>query len=365
MVRNANERPTVLPTEELQTLVLALQNADESIAQTAFDRLYERYSAIVWRTALGIVKRTEIADEIKQQTFQKVWERRTQLKVDSNVPGLLTTISKRLALDHIKSPRNASSDPDALVNLTADEITTVDALITHEELQAYQRARQQLANELTPQKIAMIDAYYLHEKTADEIATEQGVPVATVRTIVRRARLRLQTLVTEADTVLSPAAVDAQTGDRLALEQAIRDLPNATAAEALRLQLIDNLPIKEIATQLQRSPNAVGLLLSRYRRILAEHMGGEIPELHSITPRLDTLIRTDRSAAVQLIQSLDHAATRTTLLRHLVDGLNGSQIAKENQEPENTVRVRIARGKDQLETKLAKEQSARYSNTAV
>lgn len=365
MVRNANERPIVLASEELQTLVLALQNPDESIAKTAFDRLYEGYSAIVWRTALGIVKRIEIADEIKQQTFQKVWERRTQLNVDSNVPGLLTTISKRLALDHIKSPRNASSDPDALINLASDEVATVDALITQEELLAYQRARQQLANELAPNKMAMVDDYYRLEKTADQIAAEQGVPVATVRTILRRARLRLQTLVTEADTALSPATVDAQTGDRLALEQAIRDLPNPAAAAALRLQLIDNLPIKAIAAQLQRSPNAVGLLLSRYRRILAEQMGGEIPELHSITPRLDALIRTDRSAVIQLIQTVEHAATRTVLLRHLIDGLNGSEIAQENQEPENTVRVRIARGKDQLEAKLAKRQSARYSNTAV
>ena len=53
----------------------------------AFHELYTRYSKIVYRHILARVNSSFDADDIFQEFFVKLWEKRSSLEVTTSVPG--------------------------------------------------------------------------------------------------------------------------------------------------------------------------------------------------------------------------------------------------------------------------------------
>ena len=168
-----------------EELVLLLQSQD----QQAFAYLYDNYSAALNGVIYRMVENRELAEDILQEAFVKIWN-----NFSSYDPGkgrLFTWMlnsTRNLTIDTLRSKgykkqAKISSDENSVGNLTNDsrEAERFDAM----------GIRKQLVN-LKPEQRSIIDLAYFNGYTQDEISKEMGIPLGTVKTRMRAAIIELR-----------------------------------------------------------------------------------------------------------------------------------------------------------------------------
>lgn len=159
-----------------------------SKSKDALEYIYDHYSASLYGIILKIVVREEIAQEVLQDTFIKVWD-----KADSydNQKGRLFTwmlsIARNLAIDRIRSKEfsqyNKTNSGFQNVHI-ADENqgnTKVDGIGIDNVL-----------NQLPPEQKLLIDMMYFKGFSQSEISKELDMPLGTIKTRVRSAMTKLR-----------------------------------------------------------------------------------------------------------------------------------------------------------------------------
>lgn len=68
----------------------------------ALKAIYKRYSPSVFRIASRYLKETDLAKDLVQEVFTKVWEKRVDFSGVNNFNAYLVTVSKNLALKYLK-----------------------------------------------------------------------------------------------------------------------------------------------------------------------------------------------------------------------------------------------------------------------
>lgn len=143
----------------------------------AFDQLYERYSQRLYGFAFSMLKNKEDAKEVVQETFLKIWNKRTAIDSSRSLQAFLFSVSYNLVIDLF---RNRAKDQDFLARLKAhvnEESLAADELVQLKEL-ADEVHR--LVNEL-PQKRRAIYLMSREEGLSHkEIAHQLGVTEKTV-----------------------------------------------------------------------------------------------------------------------------------------------------------------------------------------
>ena len=98
--------------------------------EAAFSDFYQHYHARLYRFSLQFLKVPELAEEITQDVFIKVWEMRWQLDVHRNVESFLFTITKNLTLnllekasreERLRQEIGLHLHKESLINVPADE----------------------------------------------------------------------------------------------------------------------------------------------------------------------------------------------------------------------------------------------------
>jgi len=168
-----------------EELVLLLQNQD----QQAFSYLYDNYSAALNGIIYRMVENRELAEDILQEAFVKIWNNFSSY--DNNKGRLFTwmlNITRNLTIDTLRSKgykkqAKISSDENSVGNLSDEGKVTerFDAM----------GIRKQLVN-LKPDQRSIIDLAYFNGYTQDEISKEMGIPLGTVKTRMRAAIIELR-----------------------------------------------------------------------------------------------------------------------------------------------------------------------------
>ncbi|HNH22021.1 MAG TPA: sigma-70 family RNA polymerase sigma factor [Ferruginibacter sp.] len=168
-----------------EELVLLLRQRD----QQAFSYLYDHYAAALNGVIFRMVEDRELAADILQEAFVKIWNNFTSY--DHSKGRLFTwmlNIARNLTIDTLRSKgykkqSKISGDENSVSNFTDDGRTAdrFDAL----------GVRKQLAN-LRPEQRTIIDLAYFHGYTQDEISKELDIPLGTVKTRMRAAIIELR-----------------------------------------------------------------------------------------------------------------------------------------------------------------------------
>lgn len=168
-------------------LVARLKKKDQS----ALDYLYDHYSGALYGVVYRILKKEEIAEEVLQDVFLKIWD-----KVESYDPakGKLFTwmmnIARNQAIDKTRSKEfsqgRKTDDIDYLVNKIDTQENgqlAVDAIGLKEVLMKLPEDQRFIVNQL-----------YLKGYTHSEVAEEFNIPLGTVKTRTRLALMELRTI---------------------------------------------------------------------------------------------------------------------------------------------------------------------------
>ncbi|MBL0047126.1 MAG: sigma-70 family RNA polymerase sigma factor [Bacteroidetes bacterium] len=155
----------------------------------AFGILYDNYSAALYGIILRIVTTQEIAEDVLQEAFLKIWKNFSQY--DSGKGKLFTwmvNLTRNLAIDKVRSKdfsnntKNQAIDPIvSFVDFKSNTSQNPDLI-----------GLKTLVEALDPEQKKLIDLLYFGGFTQVEVSEKLGIPLGTVKTRARMALLNLR-----------------------------------------------------------------------------------------------------------------------------------------------------------------------------
>lgn len=162
-----------------ETLVAQLRAQD----QRAITLLYQNYSAALYGVILRIVKQEEVAEDVLQETFVKIW---TAFSTYDEQKGRLFTwmlnIARNLAIDKIRSKQYRVSSRTQPM-----EATVTTGMVSSDGIKPDHIGIQEMTEQLNPDQKVIIDLMYFNGYTQSEVAEELDIPLGTVKTRARMA----------------------------------------------------------------------------------------------------------------------------------------------------------------------------------
>lgn len=162
---------------------------------SALELLYDRHSAVVFSLILRIVQNRQVAEELTQEVFVRVWQRSSTFRADrGSVRSWMLMVARNLAIDELRRQRvrcrQVCNDPAG--EHRAEEV--IDNSPGPSEIVLNRMRREQISGmlaELPVSQREVIEMAYFGGMTQAEIADYRGEPLSTVKT---RTRLGFQRL---------------------------------------------------------------------------------------------------------------------------------------------------------------------------
>lgn len=173
-----------LPPTDENELLLRLRSGDHS----AFETLYCRYARRVAATLLKITRSREMAEDLLQDTFIKVWAVRNNIKPNHSFPAFVFTIAANLASNSVRK-RLRDTYMQTRLQATADKeyAHIEESLIAAEE---HDRMQQALAK-LAPRQREVFILHKLEGKSYKEISERLSISPSAINHLIQRAKKNL------------------------------------------------------------------------------------------------------------------------------------------------------------------------------
>jgi RNA polymerase sigma-70 factor (ECF subfamily) len=162
---------------------------------TALEALYERYARVVYGLALRMLGNRELAEDLVQETFWRVWRRSSTFNHErGRVASWVLGIAHNLAIDELRrqrlrpTPVYEDDARPALLELEDEQADVAGAALDSEQRRVLKRALQAIP----PEQREVIELAYFGGLSQREIAERLQNPVGTVKTRVRLALQKLR-----------------------------------------------------------------------------------------------------------------------------------------------------------------------------
>lgn len=173
----------------------------------AFDTLLDRYKNRLYSYIYFIVKNTELAEDVFQETFVKaiVTIKQGRYTENGKFPAWLNRIAHNLIIDHFRQDRyentisNDDSESDLFNNMKLSE-GTIELEIISEQINSDVR---KLIKHLPSIQQEIIDLRFYQNLSFKEIAEQTGVSINTALGRMRYAILNLRKIAEEKEMILT------------------------------------------------------------------------------------------------------------------------------------------------------------------
>ena len=168
-----------------EELIRALRQQEKIGAEA----LYDMYSSSLYGVIYRIVQHEEIAEDLLQETFVKIWN--SFSAYDPSKGRLFTwmvNLARNLSIDKLRSKdfRNDSKNQDlenTVTSIDEQRNTAINPDIV---------GVKELVQQLKPEQKSVLDLVYFRGYTHVEAAEELGIPLGTVKTRMRMAIITLR-----------------------------------------------------------------------------------------------------------------------------------------------------------------------------
>ena len=168
-------------------LLIHLRNGDHQ----AFERLYHHYKKRIAGHLLALFKDEELAQDIAQETFIKIWENRAQIDEQKSFKAYLFTIATNNAytlFQRIGKDEKARLGFQLLLQQAADQ---VDTYIVRKE---HQKLLESLLAQLPEKQREVFRLFKIDGYSYAEISERLGISSNTINTHLKRATTYLRKL---------------------------------------------------------------------------------------------------------------------------------------------------------------------------
>lgn len=169
-----------------ENLVAGLKSGDK----IALEKLYEMYSCSLMGIITRIVKFDEIAEDVLQDTFLKIWK--SIAKYDSSKGRLFTwmaNLAKNTAIDQIRSKHYSNAGvTDDIYDMPIDILDKSNYFQFNPEVIGIKN----LIQNLKPDQKNILDMIYFEGYTHVEVSEILQIPLGTVKTKIRSSIITLR-----------------------------------------------------------------------------------------------------------------------------------------------------------------------------
>jgi RNA polymerase sigma-70 factor (ECF subfamily) len=168
------------------TLVDRLRSKDRS----ALEYLYDHYSGALYGVILRIVRKEEIAEEVLQDVFLKIWDRFANYDAEKGkLFTWLVNIARNQAIDKTRSREISKEQKTSGIENFVNRIDNEEFI----EQQIEGIGVKDILKDLPEEQRFVVDHLYFKGYTQSELAEEFNIPLGTVKTRLRLAMQQLRT----------------------------------------------------------------------------------------------------------------------------------------------------------------------------
>jgi len=160
--------------------VKCLINGDEE----AFVALYQKYHRKIYYTALKMTQSDEMAQDVTQDVFLKIWDTRATLNPVKNFAAYISTICRNDIFDVFKK---ATHEEAAKKELKQFAEITESGQDDDDFYEIYKNLLDKAIAELPPQRRKIFELCKLQEKSYDEVARSMNISRSTVQDHIVKA----------------------------------------------------------------------------------------------------------------------------------------------------------------------------------
>ncbi|GLH78576.1 RNA polymerase sigma factor [Bradyrhizobium sp. SSBR45G] len=176
----------MLTPAELVWLLAAVAKGDEA----AFERLYTATRAKLYGVVLRILHRQDLAEEVVQETYVKVWNNAAQFDPAVSSPiTWMAAIARNRAIDLVRKRGELSLEDEPSALEVAAE--TPDPLARREMSEELKRLLE-CVGRLEPDRQKLVLLAYYNGWSREQLATKFEAPVNTVKTWLRRSMMDIR-----------------------------------------------------------------------------------------------------------------------------------------------------------------------------
>ncbi|REB05632.1 sigma-70 family RNA polymerase sigma factor [Sporosarcina sp. BI001-red] len=158
--------------------------------RSAFELLYDRYEKLIFSFAYRLTQDREIAEEVVQDVFVKLWNGTTTYKEEKgSFSSWLLTVTRNKAIDEIRRLKRHDHEPmiekDSLIEQPGSVENTVE----------WGEQRNSIRNavlELKQEQQEIIELFYFKGLSQQKIADQCKLPLGTVKGRIRLALKHLK-----------------------------------------------------------------------------------------------------------------------------------------------------------------------------
>lgn len=157
--------------------------------QADFEAIYRRHQREVWALVYARWLNADLAMDITQETFLRLWRHLEVGEVIQNPRAWLLRVARNLAEDHARSSfqRNGTSPPQTMNEVQARQPVPLENM---EREETFARLREEL-NQLSPADREVLTLRYALDYDTEQIAAALATSVTAVHMRLSRARQRL------------------------------------------------------------------------------------------------------------------------------------------------------------------------------
>ncbi len=176
-----------MPSDELGNLICAVAQKD----RIAFRALYQATNAQLFSVIIRLIKRTDIAEDILQDCYLKIWDKAPEYANASGSPvSWMIAIARNRAIDVLRKSGevNFSETYDGCENYIDQALDPLSRAEQNGDLSAVFQCLGELDEN---HRKCFLLAYY-YGFTHDEIAEQISAPVGTVKSRIQRSLARIR-----------------------------------------------------------------------------------------------------------------------------------------------------------------------------
>ena len=153
-----------------------------------FKRLYYPFHPKLYRIAFALLNNADDAEDILQDTYYKLWDKRTELINVLQPEAFCVRLVKNLCLDFLRAPRNR------IDNESVESLNIMTGTNPERELESKEKIHQieTMIKQLPDKQRIVIQMRGCGDCSFEEIEAATGESAANVRVLLSRARKTLK-----------------------------------------------------------------------------------------------------------------------------------------------------------------------------
>ncbi|MGH2541948.1 MAG: RNA polymerase sigma factor [Ardenticatenaceae bacterium] len=163
----------------------------------ALEACYDRHAQLVYNVIFRIVRSSDLADEILQETFWQVWQKADSFSGDGTAAAWLYRIARNKSLDLL---RRQKARPQPLMTGTEqdehrvwDTLSADDSDVEQALERRWDRQRVREALQLIPAEQRLcLELAYFEGMSQSQIAEYTDTPLGTIKTRIRMGVRKLE-----------------------------------------------------------------------------------------------------------------------------------------------------------------------------